>query len=210
MLSCALTQSRNAIVVVLCTLSLSLSISVASTVRPVNLEQMSDRAATIFSGRCIDVSYGRHPTLGIEVTLATFEVDRAIKGEVGDTVTVTLFGGKATGGNATTVIGRPSFAVGEELVLFLYGESSVGLSSPVGLGQGKFNVFTDKQGNKIAVNEFGNKNLFQGMSVEAKDRLDTADPQGAQRKTLELRPGALLDMADSLKSLPAARTIDHE
>ncbi len=210
MLSRALRQSRNAILVVLCTLSLSLPISKASTVRPVNLEQMSQRAATIFSGHCIDVSYGTHPTLGVEVTLATFEVDRAIKGDVGDTITVTLFGGKSTGGSAPAIIGRPNFTVGEELVLFLYGESSVGLSSPVGLGQGKFNVFTDKQGSKIAVNEFGNKNLFRGMSVDAKGRLDSANPQWLQRRELELKPGALLDMTDSLKSLPATRMIGHE
>ncbi len=210
MLPRVLVVSRVSIVGLLCVLWCSVSGSVASTVRPVNLEQMSDRAASIFSGRCVDVSYGTHPTLGVEVTLATFEVERSIKGDVGETVTVTLFGGRPTAGNATAIIGRPNFAVGEDLVLFLYGESSAGLSSPVGLGQGKFNVFTDKQGNKIAVNEFGNKNLFRGMSTEAKGRLDSAAPRWLERRERELRSDLLLDMADSLKTLPATRTPEGE
>jgi hypothetical protein len=62
-------------------------------------------------------------------------------------------------GNATVTArpgeateGLPRFEVGEELILFLYGDSSRGLTSPVGFGQGKFKVIRDKGGKQHAAN----------------------------------------------------------
>ena len=42
-------------------------------------------------------------------------------------------------------------------MLFLYGESASGWSSPVGLGQGKFTVFEDKLGQRRALNALGDE-----------------------------------------------------
>jgi hypothetical protein len=169
----------------------------ASQVRPVNLEEMTERAATIFAGRCIESSASVDPDLGRVVTLATFEVDRAVKGELGDTVTVKLLGGGPEGGGAeTSIAGLPGFRPGEEVVLFLYGESRLGLSSPVGLGQGKFTVFEDKQGGRIAVNAFGNAHLTRGLSQEAQRLL--APTMTGWNEPGELDPKTLLDMVEAL------------
>jgi hypothetical protein len=54
---------------------------------------------------------------------------------------------------------RTVFAKGERAVLFLYGENARGLTSPVGLGQGRFTVFEDKQGRKLAMNGFAKLGL---------------------------------------------------
>jgi hypothetical protein len=54
--------------------------------------------------------------------------------------------------------------VGEHLILFLTHESELGLSSPVGLMQGVFQVRKDKKGRKEGViNGINNAGLFNGM-----------------------------------------------
>jgi hypothetical protein len=181
----------------LAVLLVSTSLTQASQVRPVNLEEMTERAATIFSGRCIESSAAVDPDLGRVVTLATFEVDRAVKGEVGATVTIKLLGGSPEGAAAgNSIAGLPRFRPGEEVVLFLYGESRLGLSSPVGLGQGKFTVFEDKQGGKVAVNAFGNANLTRGLSQEAQQLL--APTLRAWSGADAVAPTTLLDMVEAL------------
>ena len=156
----------------------------AGKVRPVNLEEMTDRAATIFSGRCTDVRVVPDATLGTEVTLVTFEVDRAVKGELGPTHRIRVLGS----GERSGIAGMPRFEPGEEVVLFLYGESRLGLSSPVGLGQGKFVVGADKQGRRLALRELGGEMLFDGVApgLRATEREEALDPD------------ALLDLVEGL------------
>jgi hypothetical protein len=154
---------------------LSFTAALATQSRPLNLEQMTERAATIFAGRCTGVRAEHDRKLGLDVTVATFHVDRAIKGTTGRTVTVRM----PWVGESAIPAGVPSFARGDEVVLFLYGESASGMRAPVGLGQGRFRVVTDKQGRKMAINDFGNRNLMHGP---------------AER----LSPDALLDAADGL------------
>ena len=57
-----------------------------SQVRPVNLEEMTERAAAIFSGRCVELTSERDPSLGRDVTVARFEVDQVAKGQLGSTL----------------------------------------------------------------------------------------------------------------------------
>ncbi len=160
----------------------------ASQVRAVNLEDMTERAETIFAGRCVRVKSMHDPQTGRRVTQATFEVHRAVKGEPGPTITVKLLGG---------IVGQPRFVEGEEVVLFLYGESALGLSSPVGFGQGKFSIIETKHGRTIAVNEFGNRNLMKGLSSDAQARLGLAHDLWKNKR--ELDSGALLDMVEQLR-----------
>ena len=169
----------------------------ASQVRLVNLEQMTQRAARIFSGRCIETRVENDPALGRDVTVATFRVQRAVKGVSGDTVTVRMLSGGTSLGDEPA--GVPHFNRGDEVVLFLYGESSLGLSSTVGLGQGSFKVLTDKQGRRFAFNEVANRNLMRAMRPEAtarlRDRLRVpAGTEGAET----VDPASLLDMAEAL------------
>jgi hypothetical protein len=165
----------------------------AGQVRPVNLEELTAHAATIFAGRCLEVEVIDDAGLGRETTVATFDVERAVKGATGSTVTL-----KTIGGDDGASAGVPRFRPGDEVVLFLYGESSLGLSSPVGLGQGRFTVFTDKQGTRLAVNDFGNRNLFLALSPSAQSSLGPALAQWKDRD--HVAPDALLDMVEALTS----------
>ena len=173
------------------------SLSWASQVRSVNLETMTERAAKIFSGRCLSVETLHDPDLGRRVTRATFEVDLAVKGDVEPVVTLTMLANPLA--DDAAMIDLPSYREGEEVVLFLYGESALGLTSPVGFGQGKFSVVQDKLGNRIAINEFGNRNLLQGLSPGARQTpaVVSAIRQGAG----EITPDGLLNMVDQLQGV---------
>jgi hypothetical protein len=168
----------------------------ASQVRLVNLEEMTLRAERIFSGRCLQVESAREPALGGDVTVATFEVLRAVKGAFADRITVRMPAVDDGRGGGTA--GVPGIKPGDEVVLFLYGESASGLTAPVGLGQGRFRILTDKQGRRIAVNDFANRNLLRGLAPAAQARLEAAP--AFSREATELEPSALLDMAEALSA----------
>jgi hypothetical protein len=180
----------------------------AGQVRLVNLEQMTERAARIFSGRCTSADVVFDPDLGADVIVATFRVERAIKGVTGRTATVRMPTAAVVSGASGDAreMGSP-FRKGDEVVLFLYGESAQGMSAPVGLGQGHFKVLTDKQGRRHALNQFGNRNLLTGVRPEVRARLDAgAHPPGAQpsgaggaaTESGDLDPAALLDTVETL------------
>lgn len=178
-----------------CTVAaLALTPARATQVRLVNLEEMTSRAERIFSGRCLAVEVAHDFELGNDVTVATFEGHRTVKGSADRTVTIRMGVGDSTRGGGTP--GVPSFHAGDEVVLFLYGPSQAGLTSPVGLGQGRFRVVEDKQGRRIAVNDFANRNLLRGLTPGAEARLratiESATP------TAGIVPETLLDMAGAL------------
>ena len=117
----------------------------ASTVRPLNLEEMTGRAAQIFVGRCTVVESVTDEVLGVPVTIATFEVSAVLKGAVGRTVTIRQLPAlDAAAGGPAGIAGLPALRPGEEVVLFLYGATASRLTAPVGFGQGRFAIVADK------------------------------------------------------------------
>jgi len=179
---------------------LALAPALASQVRPLNLEEMTARADRILSARCTGVKLRRDRDLDQTVTEVTFTAHRAVKGGARGAFTIRLFGdGDAAspreGSNRAASLFRP----GEEVVLFLYPDSSAGLTSPVGLGQGKFLVARSAKGDEVASNGFADGRLFRGLSREALKRI------GAEAARWEKRGGgpadSLLDMAAALDSI---------
>lgn len=135
-------------------------------VRRMNVEEIIQSSGTIIVGRITDVREGKHPKYSnVDVTFVTVEVSDRIKGDNSKTHTFMQFGGTGM----LTPGDLPQYNKGEEVMLFLYPESSEGFSTPVGLTQGKFEIITDQiTGKKSMVNGFGNKFLFEKMeSTEA-------------------------------------------
>jgi hypothetical protein len=137
----------------------------ATSLIPLTLEEMAQRAEKIFAGVCIaaEQSIDAH---GLPVTTVTFAVSEGIKGEVGETVTIRQFDPSrpilARQGLALMlpVRGVPKYVPGEEVILFLGRESRLGLASPMGLSQGKFTVVRTPSGHKMVANSTGNVRLF--------------------------------------------------
>jgi hypothetical protein len=179
---------------------LSFSPAHASRVRPVNLEEMAQRADRIFMGRCVGVRTAVDRDLGQVVTYATFMTGRTVKGRAHGAVIIKLLGDQIDdGGPVRGVDGVPRFHEGEEVVLFLYGDSRRGLTSPVGLGQGKFVVFNDKKGKRQALNALGNETLLRGLSPGALEKLGDLATRPAHGG---VDPDALLDMVQRIVEKP--------
>jgi hypothetical protein len=133
-------------------------------VMPVDLTYLSQRADVIVHGRVVDVvnegmpGYANIPT--VKVTLA---VDEMMRGPEGGTYT---FREVSVGIRAR--MGRKAYRTGQELLLFLTAPSKLGLSSPVGIEQGRFHVTRDPRSSPLVVNEQSNIGLFRNVAQAAR------------------------------------------
>lgn len=137
--------SKNLIIsVCLLFLALGSNITSATTLRPLDLEQLSTRAALILYGEVRRNEVKFDPQSGQTVTFTEFDVIEPIKGTIAThSYTIKQIGGF----NPQTRIlyrvhGVPAFTVGSRYVVFLPEKSSLGFSSPLGLHQGAFSVET--------------------------------------------------------------------
>ncbi|HEX4946204.1 MAG TPA: hypothetical protein VFZ34_06060 [Blastocatellia bacterium] len=162
-----------------------LSFSSLANSRSVNLAEMTSHAGRIVHGRVVEVREGVHPLHGqIAVTFLKVQVIEMLKGGAAREVTFMQYG------NSTNqyVAHQPKYRVGEEVVLFLYPESKLGFTSPVGQGQGKFVVREDaRSGQRILQNEHLNRALFDRLdatkvnarlALNATEREAVAQPEG--------------------------------
>ena len=172
--------------------------SQAARTRPMNLEEMTRRADRIFTGRCVNVQVTRDRDLDQVVTYVTFMPNRVEKGVIRGNLTIKLLGDQDEGApRVASTDGVPTFHNGEEVVLFLYGNSRLGLTSPVGFGQGKFALVKDKRGRSLAFNGFANENLFRDLSPGALRRLGHRIPKSHEHA--EISPDELLDLVHALR-----------
>jgi len=132
--------------------------TLATMVKHINLEEMTSSAHTIFSGVCIDIASMCDDETGRDVVFFKFKILKMIKGEQLNELTVKM--SKV----ALDIGGVPTFKLGEEVVLFLYGKSNYGFTSPVGLGQGKFLVKHSSAGEKMVINGRNNIDLFKDVN----------------------------------------------
>jgi hypothetical protein len=120
----------------------------ASTVVAMSLEQMSERAESIFLGRVTGTRADWNGERTRIYTYVTLEVDRYLKGGSESRVaTVRLLGGRV-GPYLAMVPGAPRFDTGEEVLLFCAG-GGARIPSVVGMSLGKFTIVTDASGEKI-------------------------------------------------------------
>ena len=126
----------------------------ASVLKHLNLQQLCAQAGTVFSGICINVDRSDPPVVSY-----TFAVHQMLKGTPAATITFRMHA------SAVALARAPSFHVGQEVFLFLYPSSEHGFTSPVGFGQGCFQISRTSDGYRTVVNERMNKGLLTGMSL---------------------------------------------
>ena len=120
--------------------------AVASSVIPLDLDQITAGAQHIVHVRCTKNEVQADATIGV-VTVTTFVVLDRVKGRGTSTFTVRQVGGELNGVVADYHV--PKFAVGSEYVLFMPPASKLGLASPVGLSQGAFAVAQGPGGKEV-------------------------------------------------------------
>jgi hypothetical protein len=163
----------------------------AARVRHVGLSEMVGRGGKAFVGRCVERAVAADDSTGLSVTTYTFLVTEPIIGVVRGRTTFRVVGSPAS----PLIEGLPVFEPGDEALLFLYPESSSGLTSAIGLDQGNFKIVKDPKGHRRALNARGNERLLSDVP-EAVLRT-----HGLRRKStgpLELQ--SLLDTARALAS----------
>jgi hypothetical protein len=156
---------------------LILSAAVQATIMlQMNLGEMTERADKIFRGTVISVLEGTIEAGGAELPMVTYrlKVDELLKGEAtqvkGDKAVMEIRMIGSLVHNKTDENGNvkfspfrdvPRLAEGSDYLLFTTVESSIGLSTTVGLGQGAFKVspVDGTRGEYQAVNEFNNAGL---------------------------------------------------
>jgi hypothetical protein len=145
----------------------------SATVARANLNYLVDNAQTIVRGNVVSAIVEPHPQFAnVATVLVTISVSKTFKGQVGTTFTFRQF---LLEGKNTTIPG--GYHKSEELLLFLNPTSLYGLTSPVGLEQGRFRVLRDNQGNRFALNGKGNVGLFADAAATSSSRGVTFSPQ---------------------------------
>ena len=125
------------IVILLCAVALV----AAQNIAPLTLQQMTDKAGFIFSGRVVRVQPVRLPSGALASMAISVHVERAIRGvKAGQTFSFNEWAGLWQNGNQR-------YRVGDHVVLFLYPRSPASLTSPVGGQLGR--VALNARGNPI-------------------------------------------------------------
>lgn len=162
-------MTRAAVIILLMLILPTPDAARATQILPVNLEQIVSGASRIFTGTCVAVEDGVVPGTSIPVTAYTFSVSDPIKGDLEKTVVVRHLGVRRPRPQGDRMLvfrvpGMPVYREGQEVVLFLNPASSLGLSSPIGLSQGAFQIVR-VDGKKMVQNGLGNKGLFLGIDA---------------------------------------------
>lgn len=136
----------------------------AAEVLPLSLAEMVDMAGPIFAGEVESVAFdtaGRLP-----VTHVTFLVSERIRGVEAERITLTLPGGRQSAGRLPyRIAGLPVFRKGDRMILLAYPESSLGLTSPVGLGQGRFDIRAGPAGLAQVAQALPSRRLLEGVGA---------------------------------------------
>ena len=92
------------------------------------------------------------------------------------------------------------------MVLLLGPVSEYGLTSPVGLEQGRFRVSLDKKGQAVAVNGRGNQGLFNSVEDRARAKgLQLSAHTLAAIKRRDAAPLSLADLEDAIRTFARNR-----
>jgi hypothetical protein len=157
-----------------------------------NLNQLVQGAHTILRGFVVSAKVEPHPQFSnLQTVVVTMQVSRVLKGEAATTYTFRQFvwDDRDLGNGA-------GYQKAGELLLFLNPVSQYGLTSPVGLEQGRFRVTRDAKGKGSAVNGRGNIGLFQGVPAKASEHgiaLSRAAQTMMQKSTGQAQLDALED-----------------
>ena len=131
----------------------------ATSVRIVNLEEMVQQADRVFRGRCLSVR-SVEAVSGFPAVEYTFEVTEGVKGtRTGESMVFRQL--QANRNGLRGIAGIPVYKEGQDLLVFLHGDSRLGLTSPVGFSQGVFRVQDLGDGPEV-LNGVNNRNLMVG------------------------------------------------
>jgi hypothetical protein len=165
--------NRFAVVVFAAFALVGASTAGATTVQKLSMKDLSKNSASIVRAEVVD-SDARYDTDKEIYTYVTLKVLEPVKGSRKDEIITIRHLGGIVDNIASVVPGVPTFKKGEEVVVFLSGNTKAGYPMVVGLQQGKYSVSQDEHGNKRVRNEL--------------DGLKMMDPSGSVTEGSKVTP----------------------
>ncbi len=169
---------------------------------PRALDQLAQEANVIVQGAVVSAKVEPHPQLNnLTTVVVTLNVQDTLKGAPRKSLVFRQY--------IWDIRDRKDAAgyrKGQELLLLLGPVSKYGLTSPVGLEQGRFRVLRDSSGRETAVNGRGNAGLFQATEARAQARgirLSTAQQKMVRGATGGPLP--LSDLKDAIRAFVEAK-----
>jgi hypothetical protein len=165
-----------------------------------NLDYLVQRAGTIVRGHVISAKVESHPQFAnLQTVVVTVAVSKVLKGTAPAAYTFRQF--LLDSRDAGDVGGYRKTG---ELLLLLNPVSQYGLTSPVGVDQGRFCVVRDRQGKGIAVNGRSNIGLFDQLASKAAARGVSFSPRAQSMLAKPANQAPLDSLEDTIAALVGA------
>lgn len=130
---------------------------------PAGLNELTDRASDIVRGRVVSARVEKHPELqNLDTVVVTLRLSETLKGSARGTFTFRQYLWDIRDKQDAA-----GYLKGREYLLLMIAPSAYGLSSPAGMGQGRFRIVRDRAGRELALNGAGNVRLFDGLAAAA-------------------------------------------
>jgi len=189
--------ARHALIALLVLISAAPALAQrGAMVAPRNLEQLTERARDIVRGTVVATRVEKHPELtNLDTVVVTLRVQETLRGAAQGTLTFRQYIW-----DARDRLDAAGYGKGQDLLLLLNAPTRYGLTSPVGIGQGRFRIRPDGRGGFTAMNDTGNVRLFEGIPGTAGRRV-ALTPAGADLVAKHRKgPIALADLEDLIRA----------
>ena len=150
-------KTRN-FITIFCAWLVSLTLGQAATQLPLSIETLTDKAEAIVHGKVSGMTCKRDAS-GRIFTKVQLKLTETLKGKPSGEQFEVVHGGGILGGKRTRSVADPKFKVGEEVVVFVVFNSR-GEAIPVGMNQGRFEVFRPIESGESMV-----RNPFHGLAA---------------------------------------------
>jgi hypothetical protein len=162
-----------------------------------SLDQMAQQAEVIVQGHVVSAKVEPHPELkNLMTVLVTMSVEDTLKGKSRKSLQFRQYIW-----DVRDQLDSAQYQKGEELLLLLGPVSEYGLTSPVGLEQGRFHITRENNAPATAVNGRGNLGLFQSSEQRARAQglKLSADTTALVRETRS-KPVPLTDLKNAIRT----------
>jgi hypothetical protein len=166
------------------------------------LDQLTEEADVIVHGYVTSTRIEPHPQLrNLNTIVVSLEVKDTYKGKPTKSLTFRQYVWDPDPQRELAEYGKH-----QELILFLGPVSEYGLTSPVGLDQGRFRIYTDQKKQMVASNGRGNLGLFHSVVPRARAHGITLSPRTLQlAQQTQASPLLLRDLEEAIRTFVGAR-----
>jgi len=167
-----------------------------------SLDQLTEEAAVIVHGYVVSTKVEPHPKLkNLMTDVVSLRVVETYKGQPQKNLVFRQYVW-----DFRARVGGVEYHKGQELLLLLRPVSEYGLTSPVGLEQGRFQISRDRKGQMVAVNGRGNFGLFNSVEQRALKRGMQLSPRTlAMARKTTAGPMPLADLEDAIRTFAGVR-----